>query len=116
MNPRSGENPPLINNSRSQIWRAVRSHDGHSRELAFSSATRSAGAIRSVSSPPCGAIIWLVEAIKSLLLELCSLAHDVVTACHAGNAIVTLATDGNQREERNHRCARIPCKRRGSKY
>src|ERR1700690_1993425 len=66
MNPRRGENPPLISNSRSQIWRGVRSHDGHSREWAFSSAIRSGGAVRSVSSPPCGAIIWLIEAVKSL--------------------------------------------------
>ena len=35
MNPRRGENPPLISSSRSQICRAVRSHDGHSRECAL---------------------------------------------------------------------------------
>ena len=35
MNPRRGENPPLSSNSRSQSWRAVRSHEGHSRELGF---------------------------------------------------------------------------------
>src|SRR5437588_5744927 len=68
MNPRRGENPPLSNNSRSQIWRAVRSHDGHSREWAFNSAAFSAGAIRLTSSPPCGAIKWLVEADKRVNL------------------------------------------------
>ena len=68
MNPRSGENPLLISNSRSQSWRAVRSQEGHSRECAFSSLIRSGWATRLTSSPPWGGIRWLVEAVKSLNL------------------------------------------------
>src|SRR5438093_9313876 len=68
MKPRSGEKPPLISNSRSQIWRGVRSHEGHSRECALSSSIRSGCAISSASSPPCGGIRWLVEAVKSVNL------------------------------------------------
>src|SRR3989442_14829481 len=68
MNPRSGENPPLISNSRSQSWRAVRSQEGHSRECAFSSLIRSGWTTRLTSSPPWGGIRWLVEAVKSLNL------------------------------------------------
>src|SRR2546427_2326612 len=69
MNPRSGENPPLISNSRSQSWRAVRSQEGHSRECAFSSLIRSGWTTRLTSSPPWGGIRWLVEAVKSLRSE-----------------------------------------------
>src|SRR5438128_9283001 len=69
MNPRSGENPPLISSSRSQIWREVRSQEGHSRECPLSSLIRSGCAISSASSLPCGGIRWLVvEAVKSVNL------------------------------------------------
>src|SRR5437667_4391668 len=69
MNPRSGENPPLISSSRSQICRGVRSQEGHSRECPLSSLIRSGCAISSASSPPCGGIRWLVvEAVKSVNL------------------------------------------------
>src|ERR1700719_1772087 len=68
MKPRSGEKPPLLSNSRSQSWRAVRSQDGHSREFRLSSLAASGWTIRLTSSPPCGAIRWLVGAVKSLNL------------------------------------------------
>ena len=64
MKPRSGENPPVINSSRSQSCRAVRSHEGHCLECAFSSATRCGSAIRSINSPPWGGMRWLVETVK----------------------------------------------------
>src|ERR1700730_12114025 len=72
MNPRSGEKPPLSSNSRSQSWRALRSHEGHSRERAFSSLAASGWTIGLTSSPPCGGIKWLLELVKLFgLLELC---------------------------------------------
>src|SRR2546430_14740973 len=69
MKPRNGENPPLISNSKSQIWRGVRSQEGHSREWDFSSLARSESTMRLTSSPPCGAIRWLVDAVKCLNLQ-----------------------------------------------
>src|SRR5580704_9988048 len=66
MKPRSGENPPLRRSSRSQSCRPVRSHEGNSRDCAFSSVMRSGCAMRSMSSPPCGAIRWLAVVVKTL--------------------------------------------------
>src|SRR5438270_2510204 len=66
MKPRSGENPPLSKSSRSQTWRGDKSQEGHSREWLFNSEARSGLAIKSTSSPPCGGMRWLVEAVKSL--------------------------------------------------
>src|ERR1700761_667073 len=70
MKPRNGENPPFINSSRSQSCRAVRSHDTHSFEWLLSSAAYSAGTCSWTSSPPCGAIRWLVEEVNSLILPM----------------------------------------------
>src|SRR5450755_3708852 len=70
MNPRRGEKPPLISSSRSQSWRAVRSHEGQSFECAFISAARAAGTCNWTSSPPCGAIRWLVKVVKFLILPI----------------------------------------------
>src|SRR5450432_4084131 len=68
MKPCRGEKPPFMSSSRSQTWRAVRSQDGHSREWAFNSAALSGAANRSMRSPPCGAIKWLIEADKCVNL------------------------------------------------
>src|ERR671922_2474963 len=64
MNPRSGENPPVSRSSRSQSCRAVRSHDGHSVECAFSSAAFSESTSKLISSLPWGATKWAVAAVN----------------------------------------------------
>jgi len=38
INPRNGDKTPFMNSSRPQIWRSVRSYEGHSCEWVFSSA------------------------------------------------------------------------------
>src|SRR5207237_10770491 len=104
MNPRSGENPPLISSSRSQIWREVRSEEGHSRECPVSSLIRSGCAISSASSPPCGGIRWLVvEVVKSVNLPsslVCNLHNYSCLDMRSDGAITTapalVAREGKQ--------------------
>src|SRR4029077_20675433 len=122
MTPRRGENPPLSNNSTSQTCRPVRSNDGHYWQCALRSAAGAESTTRLTSSPPCGAIRWLVVKSVNLLRFLslleCAgttpaklLAHDSCRSGESGGGSCAGRESHQSRKSSSFYCYTLPIPR-----